>query len=77
MTSPSQSGTPVQVARTPHQEQLPRSTSRHVLIAGGTTGINLGFARTGDKVFVFSRKQAKVDAAVASLKALGAQAAPA
>lgn len=54
-------------------------SDRHVLIAGGTSGINLGiaqgFARNGDKVFVFSRKQAKVDAAVASLQALGAQAA--
>ena len=50
-------------------------TTRHVLVAGGTSGINLGiakgFAKSGAKVSVFSRKQDKVDAAVAELAALG------
>ncbi|MCB9793152.1 MAG: SDR family oxidoreductase [Alphaproteobacteria bacterium] len=48
---------------------------RHVLIAGGTSGINLGiaqgFAEAGDKVSVFSRSQDKVDAAVADLAERG------
>lgn len=48
---------------------------KHVLVAGGTSGINLGiahaFARAGAKLSVFSRKQDKVDAAVAALAELG------
>ncbi|MEG0676788.1 MAG: SDR family oxidoreductase [Comamonas sp.] len=48
---------------------------RHVMVFGGTTGINLGiaqaFARQGARVTVASRKQANVDAALATL---GAQA---
>jgi NAD(P)-dependent dehydrogenase (short-subunit alcohol dehydrogenase family) len=52
--------------------------SKHVVVAGGTSGINLGiargFARAGAAVSVFSRKQDKVDAAVAELAALGAKA---
>lgn len=51
---------------------------KHVCVAGGTSGINLGiaegFARAGAKVSVFSRKQDKVDAAVARLGELGAEA---
>ncbi|MEM6955899.1 MAG: SDR family oxidoreductase [Myxococcota bacterium] len=54
------------------------STNRHVLVAGGTSGINLGiaeaFAKNGDKVSVFSRSQDKVDAAVEKLKGHGASA---
>ena len=46
---------------------------RHVMVFGGTTGINLGiaqgFVRSGAKVSVASRKQDNVDAAVASLGA--------
>ena len=46
---------------------------RHVMVFGGTTGINLGiaqgFARSGAKLSVASRKQDNVDAAVASLGA--------
>lgn len=49
--------------------------NQHVLVAGGTSGINLGiargFAKAGAKVSVFSRKADKVDAAVAELQALG------
>lgn len=48
-----------------------------VVVIGGTSGINLGvaqaFARQGARVAVASRSQDKVDAAVASLQALGAQ----
>jgi NAD(P)-dependent dehydrogenase (short-subunit alcohol dehydrogenase family) len=48
---------------------------KHVFVSGGTSGINLGiahgFARAGAKVCVLSRKQDKVDAAVAELKAHG------
>ena len=48
---------------------------KHVLVAGGTSGINLGiacgFAKAGANVSVFSRKQDKVDAAVETLKTLG------
>lgn len=48
---------------------------RTVFIAGGTTGINLGIARAftaaGARVFVISRKQQNVDAAVAELRGLG------
>lgn len=52
---------------------------RTVFVAGGTSGINLGvakaFAAAGARVSVMSRKQEKVDAAVAELQALGAEAA--
>ncbi|MCA9670192.1 MAG: SDR family oxidoreductase [Myxococcales bacterium] len=52
---------------------------KHVLVAGGTSGINLGiargFARAGAKLSVFSRKQDKVDAALAELSELGGAAA--
>lgn len=52
--------------------------NKHVLVAGGTSGINLGiakgFAKAGAKLSVFSRKQDKVDAAVAALSELGPQA---
>lgn len=52
------------------------SNDRHVLVAGGTSGINLGiakgFAKAGAKLSVFSRKREKVDAAVAALKEAGA-----
>lgn len=52
----------------------------HVLaVAGGTSGINLGvakhFAERGAKVFTFSRNPEKVEAAVAALRDLGAEAA--
>lgn len=51
---------------------------QHVVVFGGTTGINLGiacaFATAGARVCVASRKQENVDAAVATLEALGAQA---
>ena len=54
-------------------------TDAHVFVAGGTSGINLGvaqaFARAGAKVSVLSRSQAKVDAAVEQLRALGPDAA--
>jgi NAD(P)-dependent dehydrogenase (short-subunit alcohol dehydrogenase family) len=50
-----------------------------VFVAGGTSGINLGvahaFARAGAKLVVISRKQHKVDAAVAALKTHGGEAA--
>lgn len=53
-------------------------SGKHVFVVGGTSGINLGiacgFARWGAKVAVASRNQEKVDAAVAKLKALGAEA---
>ncbi|PTU30385.1 SDR family oxidoreductase [Stenotrophobium rhamnosiphilum] len=49
-----------------------------VFVSGGTSGINLGiahaFARAGAKVSVISRKQDKVDAAVAELKKNGGEA---
>jgi NAD(P)-dependent dehydrogenase (short-subunit alcohol dehydrogenase family) len=49
--------------------------NKHVLVAGGTSGINLGiakgFAKQGAKLSVFSRKLEKVDAAVAALAELG------
>lgn len=52
--------------------------SRHVLVAGGTSGINLGiatgFAKDGAKVSVFSRSRDKVDAAVKALEDQGASA---
>jgi NAD(P)-dependent dehydrogenase (short-subunit alcohol dehydrogenase family) len=48
---------------------------RHVFVAGGTSGINLGiaegFARHGDHVSVVSRSADKVQAATERLKALG------
>ena len=48
---------------------------RTAFVAGGTSGINLAiaraFARHGARVAVFSRTQAKVDAAVAELSAIG------
>lgn len=53
-------------------------SGKHVFVSGGTSGINLGvaqaYARFGARVSVLSRKAEKVEAAVASLKALGAQA---
>jgi NAD(P)-dependent dehydrogenase (short-subunit alcohol dehydrogenase family) len=53
-------------------------TGKHVFVAGGTSGINLGiadrFARAGAKLSVVSRKQDKVDAAVAQLSAHGVEA---
>ncbi|MCF4165536.1 SDR family oxidoreductase [Zavarzinia compransoris] len=53
-------------------------SGQHVFVSGGTSGINLGvaeaFAEAGAKVSVLSRKQDKVDAAVARLKALGGEA---
>lgn len=49
-----------------------------VFVAGGTSGINLGiaqhFAREGAQVFVISRDQAKVDAAISGLRDLGVRA---
>jgi NAD(P)-dependent dehydrogenase (short-subunit alcohol dehydrogenase family) len=46
-------------------------TDKHVFVAGGTAGINLGiaegFARAGARVAVCSRSQEKVDAAVRRL----------
>lgn len=49
---------------------------KHVFVAGGTSGINLGialgFAAEGAKVSVLSRSQEKVDAALAALKEAGA-----
>ncbi|OWJ59041.1 SDR family oxidoreductase [Inquilinus limosus] len=49
-----------------------------VFVAGGTSGINLGialgFARAGARVAVMSRSPEKVDAAVARLRAAGAEA---
>lgn len=53
-------------------------TGKNVFVVGGTSGINLGiacgFAEWGANVAVASRKQDKVDAAVAQLAALGAKA---
>ena len=50
-----------------------------VFVAGGTSGINLGvahaFAKAGARLVVISRKQDKVDAAVAALKTHGSEAA--
>jgi NAD(P)-dependent dehydrogenase (short-subunit alcohol dehydrogenase family) len=49
-----------------------------VFVAGGTSGINLGialgFARAGARVAVMSRNPEKVEAAVAQLRAAGAEA---
>ncbi|GGH64334.1 short-chain dehydrogenase [Comamonas phosphati] len=51
---------------------------RHVFVAGGSSGINLGiarsFARAGANVAVLSRSPDKVQQAAESLQALGAQA---
>jgi NAD(P)-dependent dehydrogenase (short-subunit alcohol dehydrogenase family) len=51
---------------------------RHVFVAGGTSGINLGiaqaFARAGAHVVVMSRSPDKVQQAAEGLRALGAQA---
>lgn len=53
-------------------------SGRHVVVFGGTTGINFGiaqaFARQRANVTVASRSQENVDAAVATLRAAGAQA---
>lgn len=52
-------------------------TGRHVVVFGGTTGINLGiahaFARQGARLTVASRKPEKVDAAVAALRQHGGE----
>ena len=52
-------------------------SGKNVFVVGGTSGINYGiaqgFARWGAKLMVASRKQDKVDEAVAGLKELGAQ----
>lgn len=54
-------------------------TGRHVFVAGGTSGINLGvaeaFAAAGACVSVLSRDARKVELATSRLRALGAQAA--
>jgi NAD(P)-dependent dehydrogenase (short-subunit alcohol dehydrogenase family) len=54
-------------------------SDRTVFVAGGTSGINLGiaemFARHGARIAVMSRSQDKIDAAVARLRELGAEAA--
>ena len=53
-------------------------SGKTVFVVGGTSGINFGiaqgFARWGAKLYVASRSQDKVDAAVAGLKELGAEA---
>jgi len=53
-------------------------SGKTVFVSGGTSGINLGvahaFARAGARLAVISRKQDKVDAAVAALKARGGEA---
>jgi len=52
-------------------------TGRHVVVFGGTTGINLGiadaFARQGARLTVASRKTENVDAAVAALRKHGGE----
>lgn len=52
-------------------------TGKHVLVFGGTTGINFGiaetFAKHGARVSVASRKQENVDAATGQLAATGSQ----
>ena len=54
-------------------------SGKTVFVAGGTSGINLGvaqaFARAGARLVVVSRKQDKVEAAVAALKGRGGEAA--
>ena len=53
-------------------------SNKFVFVAGGTSGINLGVAQAfgdaGARVAVLSRSQAKVDAAVASLREYGGEA---
>lgn len=53
-------------------------TGKTVFVAGGTSGINLGiaqaFAAAGARVAVFSRSPERVDAALASLRSVGAEA---
>jgi NAD(P)-dependent dehydrogenase (short-subunit alcohol dehydrogenase family) len=53
-------------------------SNKTVFVSGGTSGINLGiahaFADAGARVAVISRKQNKVDAAVAELKKRGGEA---
>lgn len=53
-------------------------TGAHVVVFGGTSGINLGiaesFAASGARLSVASRKPEKVEAAVARLRDLGAEA---
>ena len=53
-------------------------TDRHVFVAGGSSGINLGiaqgFARAGARVSLISRSADKLEQAADSLRALGAQA---
>ncbi len=53
-------------------------TGRHLFVAGGSSGINLGiaqaFARAGARVSLISRSADKVAAAAAQLEALGTQA---
>ncbi len=53
-------------------------SGKHVFVAGGTSGINLGiaqgFAEAGANVFVMSRSADKVAAAVETLKSAGAEA---
>ncbi len=52
-------------------------SDRTIFVAGGTSGINLGIAQTfaeyGARVFVISRSEEKVQAAVGSLRECGAQ----
>ena len=52
-------------------------SGRHVMVFGGTTGINLGiadcFAQRRGRVAVVSRKQENVDAAVAQLSRHGGE----
>ncbi|MBV5293412.1 MAG: SDR family oxidoreductase [Curvibacter lanceolatus] len=51
---------------------------RHVFVAGGSSGINFGiaqaFAEAGARISLISRSADKVDAAVATLQAAGAEA---
>ena len=53
-------------------------SSRHLFVAGGSSGINLGvaqaFARAGARVSLISRSAEKVAAAAAQLQALGTEA---